>query len=150
MHHNPSCNWIISWSPAHHNCLWISIDSHIPSKGFKIKWLIRITFTYFSSKSGDISDMATQFPMSSSSKLSFTGRSLFMLVTYTQLLTFRSLRCCSPSERGNNNDDDDASMLLKKEKNTRKLRGNRWGDHERRGNEMREKKQPETVTWCQL
>ena len=69
--------------------------------------------------------MATQFPMSSSSKLSFTGRSLFMLVTYTQLLTFRSLRCCNPSERGNNNDDDDASMLLKKEKNTRKLRKNR-------------------------
>ena len=68
--------------------------------------------------------MATQFPMSSSSKLSFTGRSLFMLVTYTQLLTFRSLRCCNPSERGNNNDDD-ASMLLKKEKNTRKLRKNR-------------------------
>ena len=67
--------------------------------------------------------MATQFPMSSSSKLSFTGRSLFMLVTYTQLLTFRSLRCCSPSERGDNNDDD-APMLLNKEKNTRKLRKN--------------------------
>lgn len=76
-------------------------------------WLIRITFAYFSSKSGDISDMATQFPMSSSSKLSFTGRSLFTLVTYTQLLTFRSLRCCNPPERGDN--DEDACMLLTKE-----------------------------------
>ena len=74
--------------------------------------------------------MATQFPMSSSSKLSFTGRSLFMLVTYTQLLTFRGLRCCSPSESGDNDDDDartHACMLLNKENNirTRKLRA-KW------------------------
>lgn len=68
--------------------------------------------------------MATQFPMFSTSKLSFTGRSLSTLVTYTQLFTFRSLRCCIPSERGDN--DDDACMLLTKEiiSETRKLRKN--------------------------
>ena len=60
--------------------------------------------------------MATQFPMSSSSKLSFTGRSLFTLVTYTQLLTFRSLRCCNPSESGDNNDNDARMYALKQRK----------------------------------
>lgn len=84
--------------------------------------------------------MATQFPMSSSSKLSFTGRSLFTLVTYTQLLTFRSLRCCNPSERGDN--DEDACMLLTKEiiSETRKLKENWLRGHGRRGNEKRGKK----------
>ena len=60
--------------------------------------------------------MATQFPMSSSSKLSFTGRRLFTLITYTQLLAFRSLRCCSPSESGDYNDNDARMYALKQRK----------------------------------
>lgn len=57
-----------------------------------------VSCAYFSSERGDISDILPQFPMSSSSRVSLTGRSLLTSVTYVQLFTFSCFRCCSPTE----------------------------------------------------
>lgn len=66
---------------------------------FMLGVFTRLSFVnFFSSESGDISDILPQFPMSSSSRVSFTGRSLLTSVTYIQLFTFSCLRCCSPTE----------------------------------------------------
>lgn len=57
----------------------------------------KVSCAYFSSDSGDISDILPQFPMSSSSRVSLTGRSLLTSVMYIQLFTFSCFRCCSPT-----------------------------------------------------
>jgi len=57
-----------------------------------------VSGAYFSSESGDISDILLQFPMSSSSRVPLTGRSLLTSVMYIQLFTFSCFRCCSPTE----------------------------------------------------
>ena len=59
---------------------------------------LRMIETNVNSCSGVRSDIPPQFPISRCSKVSLTGRSFFMSVTYLQLFMLSCLRCCSPTK----------------------------------------------------